>query len=226
MNGLIDPLKSVLQSDDKTMTQMAVLLYCYGFDLEGLSPLEYIDDWLSSYSKYWIRLAIVEALYQGRYKAISVDHLLRLWKRRGQPTFHFPHEFERLVCRNLVLSTATVDKIKSEPSTTDSTNSQEMIPPNQLDHNNDRKEPIQSTTENLTEEVSTSFQSISHTPDFSSPIINDNDGTSQMSLSPQEDSSWQMKSDGSIHKFVPHSDSSLLYSKLRAVVHQEFAQQT
>jgi hypothetical protein len=46
-------------------------------------------------------MAILEALYQGRYKVISVEEILKIWHRRGHPTFHFTGEFERLVCKNL-----------------------------------------------------------------------------------------------------------------------------
>jgi len=57
---------------------------------------------LPIYSLNWIRMAILEALYQGRYKVISVEEILKIWQRRGHPTFHFTGEFERLVCKNLL----------------------------------------------------------------------------------------------------------------------------
>ncbi|MDX2097883.1 MAG: hypothetical protein SFW36_08910 [Leptolyngbyaceae cyanobacterium bins.59] len=49
----------------------------------------------------WIRPAVIEALYQGRYKAISVTQLLTFWQRREQPLCHFSHEFERIICSAL-----------------------------------------------------------------------------------------------------------------------------
>ena len=57
-------------------------------------------EWLTKYPGYWLRLAVVEALYQGRYKAVSVGQLLSMWHRIGQPLYHFNREFERLVCNN------------------------------------------------------------------------------------------------------------------------------
>ncbi|NJO19488.1 MAG: hypothetical protein HC838_04685, partial [Spirulinaceae cyanobacterium RM2_2_10] len=53
------------------------------------------------YHPTWIRAAAIEALYLGRYKAVSVAQILEIWERRGQPTPHFNGDFERLICRKL-----------------------------------------------------------------------------------------------------------------------------
>ncbi len=76
----------------------AALLTHYSFDLGGYSPSELIARWQNQYPINWLHLAIIEALYQGRYKAISVQQILVLWQRREQATFHFNVEFENLVC--------------------------------------------------------------------------------------------------------------------------------
>ncbi|NJP11173.1 MAG: hypothetical protein HC866_18260 [Leptolyngbyaceae cyanobacterium RU_5_1] len=76
----------------------AELLHYYGFELDGYTVEEQLCSWLEHYSTQWITMAIIEALYQGRYKAISVGQILVLWQRRGQPLCHFNHEFERLIC--------------------------------------------------------------------------------------------------------------------------------
>jgi hypothetical protein len=76
----------------------AELLTHYSFDLGGFTAERLIDYWLREYPVNWLRSALVEALYQGRYKAVSVTQILTLWKRRGQPLHHFNHEFERMVC--------------------------------------------------------------------------------------------------------------------------------
>lgn len=78
-----------------------VLIENYGFELNGETPQELAMRWLEEYEAHWVRLAIIEALYLGRYKAFSVEQILNLWARRGQPKFHFTHEFERLICRRL-----------------------------------------------------------------------------------------------------------------------------
>lgn len=77
------------------------LLHHYGFDLGGCLLSQLLIDWQQHYPTAWIRLATIEALYQGRYKAISVEQILAMWQRRSQPLPHFNHDFERLVCDNL-----------------------------------------------------------------------------------------------------------------------------
>ncbi|MEG4940156.1 hypothetical protein [Microcoleus sp. F4-D5] len=80
--------------------QAAALLVHYGFDLGGKKAEKLAGEWLTKYPGYWLRLAVIEALYQGRYKAVSVGQLLSMWHRIGQPLYHFNREFERLVCNN------------------------------------------------------------------------------------------------------------------------------
>ena len=80
--------------------QAAALLVHYGFDLGGKKAEKLAGEWLTKYPGHWLCLAVVEALYQGRYKAVSVGQLLSMWHRIGQPLYHFNREFERLVCNN------------------------------------------------------------------------------------------------------------------------------
>ncbi|MCU0548364.1 MAG: hypothetical protein MUC48_03360 [Leptolyngbya sp. Prado105] len=79
-------------------THVVDLLVHYGFDLGGKRARQLVDFWQANYSANWVRWAVIEALYQGRYKAISVEQILQLWQRRQQPCYHFNYEFERLVC--------------------------------------------------------------------------------------------------------------------------------
>lgn len=74
------------------------LLKRYSFDLDEAMLDRLVDFWLNHYPTQWVRLAVIEALYQGRYKAISVEQILNLWQRRGRVLHHFNHEFERVVC--------------------------------------------------------------------------------------------------------------------------------
>jgi lipopolysaccharide export system protein LptA len=71
------------------------LLKHYGF--EGALTAKQLTDQWQQYPSNWVRLAMIEALYQGRYKAVSVEKILAAWQRRGQPLYHFDQEFERLV---------------------------------------------------------------------------------------------------------------------------------
>ncbi len=76
----------------------AALLVHYSFDLSGHSASELVNRWQNQYPLDWLHLAVIEALYQGRYKGISVQQILAFWLRRGQATYHFNMEFERLIC--------------------------------------------------------------------------------------------------------------------------------
>ena len=223
VSSSINFVESVLQSNDKTITKMAGLLYCYGFDLQGRSPVEYINHWLISCPRYWVRLAIVEALYQGRYKAISVDHILRLWKRRGHPTFHFPHEFERLICRNVFVRKASADTIRSQSSIAKFQKTEKVDQPDKKDP---RDQPLKSPNFSETQEVNQFLQNIPQKSESFPLTINSNSETLKKELSVDELVPLNVKSERSIHQFIPHSDSSQLYIKLRAAVHQELAQQT
>ena len=79
----------------------ADLLHHYSFELAGYSVVQQLEIWSEYYPVEWLPIAIIEALYQGRYKAFSVEQILNLWERRKQPVYHFNHEFERLVCSKL-----------------------------------------------------------------------------------------------------------------------------
>ncbi len=103
------------------------LLTHYSFDLGGCSAKMLIERWLKNYSDRWIYLAVIEALYQGRYKANSVEQILAIWQRKGQAYFRFNHEFERLVCgdfanvwRKLDRPTLESDRTSEEKNTAQS----------------------------------------------------------------------------------------------------------
>jgi hypothetical protein len=83
---------------DSAAACAAAVLIHYSFDLGGNQVQELVDRWLDRYPANWVRLAAIEALYQGRYKAVSIGHILASWNRRHHPFYHFNHEFERLVC--------------------------------------------------------------------------------------------------------------------------------
>ena len=79
--------------------QAAVLLENYRFELGNYEASQWVTLWLEFYRPSWIRDAVVEALYQGRYKSVSVRQILELWHRRGQPIRHVTYEFEAAICR-------------------------------------------------------------------------------------------------------------------------------
>jgi len=87
--------------------EASALMKYYGFDLSDQTSEQIVAEWLKQYQADWVFLAILEALYQGRYKAISVQQILIYWQRRGQPIYHFTADFQRLICyrcpQNLLL---------------------------------------------------------------------------------------------------------------------------
>ncbi len=111
----------------ETSASLAIaLLTHYSFDLSGHNASELVEGWQKQYPHSWLHLAVIEALYQGRYKAISVQQILTLWQRRGQATFHFNIEFETLICSKFPESLTSVPSPPLLPA-------KKYIPPQQGD---------------------------------------------------------------------------------------------
>ncbi|WP_404788189.1 hypothetical protein [Altericista sp. CCNU0014] len=68
---------------------------------QPLTKSKVLGQWLRAYPEQWVRWALIESLYQGRYKTYSVEQILAMWHRRGQPTYHFNDEFETMICHNV-----------------------------------------------------------------------------------------------------------------------------
>lgn len=94
-------MTELTQDLDLSLDQTLSLIDSYDFDLGGDDAEKLLEYWLDLYHASWIRLATIEALYLGRYKAISIEHILSVWLRLGTPNTHFTYEFERLICRKL-----------------------------------------------------------------------------------------------------------------------------
>ncbi|MGF1487195.1 MAG: hypothetical protein ACFBSE_08785 [Prochloraceae cyanobacterium] len=88
-------------TQDSIVLQTIALLSYYSFEIKEKPPDRIVEKWLEQYTPLWLRLATIEALYLGRYKAVSVEHILTSWLRKGNPSYHFNHDFERLICRRL-----------------------------------------------------------------------------------------------------------------------------
>lgn len=86
---------------DLAVAQILALMSSYSFETNQNSVEEIVRQWQKHYSVHWIYLATIEALYLGRYKAISVEQIMYSWSRMGQPKTHFGGEFERLISRKL-----------------------------------------------------------------------------------------------------------------------------
>ncbi|MBE9158636.1 hypothetical protein IQ265_17620 [Nodosilinea sp. LEGE 06152] len=79
------------------------LLTSYSFEAEPYPTKAIVANWLAEFGPVWVSHAITEALYQGRYKLISIDQILKLWQRRGQPIRHFNREFESIILGQTLL---------------------------------------------------------------------------------------------------------------------------
>jgi hypothetical protein len=106
-------------TQDLSLAQARSLIDSYAFDLGRDRAEKLLEYWLDMYHANWIRLATIEALYLGRYKAISIEQILNVWLRIGTPNPHFTYEFERLICRKLPkhlcdLSDLTTSSVKSD----------------------------------------------------------------------------------------------------------------
>ena len=80
-----------------------------------------VEQWLQEFDLVWISHAVTEALYQGRYKLVSIEQILRLWQRRGHPIRHFNREFETLILGQTLLCC---------PEAPDPEVSKTLLPPN------------------------------------------------------------------------------------------------
>lgn len=90
------------------INQTIALINYYSFDLGEYTAKELIIKWSKKCPHYWLPLAVIEAIYQGRLKAISVQQILNLWNRHGYPSYHFSAEFERLISNNIVSTWAEI----------------------------------------------------------------------------------------------------------------------
>ena len=104
-------------NQDLSIAQALSLIDSYAFDVGTTRPEELLQSWLNVYHASWIRLATIEALYLGRYKTISIEHILNVWLRLGSPNTHFTHEFERLICRKLPKHLIEVHDFADESAT-------------------------------------------------------------------------------------------------------------
>jgi len=98
---MTESLLNALERPEKATAIAARLLRHYSFELGHNSVEQLLAYWAEQFTAAWVLLAVIEAMYQGRYKAISVEQILALWQRRGKPLPHFNRDFEQLVSQKL-----------------------------------------------------------------------------------------------------------------------------
>jgi hypothetical protein len=203
---------------DPAAAHAIALLSHYGFELGGYATEELVARWLETYQASWVRLAVIEALFQGRYKAVSVEQILAVWARRGQPNYRFNHDFERLICRKLPQNLAEF----SEETTTH--RSQEASLPPQPAWELPPVEDKPSLSQAIAQE---------ETPPA---VPNEGDDIAQTPVPPDErlvevmhqasttyTADWS-RGEGNkqpIDRFTPPPDTSEFYRKLKAVARQQ-----
>ncbi|HEY9651440.1 MAG TPA: hypothetical protein V6C95_12305 [Coleofasciculaceae cyanobacterium] len=217
-------------TDSSAVAYAVELLSRYGFELRGYTAQELVNLWLKTYQANWIRLAVIEALYQGRYKAVSVEQILTVWIRRGQPIYRFNHEFERLISRKLPQNLTAPITVSVTPQTQEY--GLPLLPPSAS--NTSGEEAAQpATIECETSELESRAEPeyLSPTPQITEDVkeepIQPDKQPIEVSISHQtrlvHDANWSRyeTSKQPIHQFIPPPDSSDFYLKLKAVVEQE-----
>lgn len=212
---------------DSAVAYAVALLSHYKFELRGYTPEELVNLWLEKYQANWVRLGVIEALYQGRYKAVSVEQILAVWARRGQPIFRFNHEFERLISRKLPQSlTAPLnaesvdlsDKYSLPPLAASFPDTLDERPIGEAMEQNPAQTDRQSTSPPATTAIEEDLVDQSVNSDNLLPEVLTNVGSS---LTYDADWSRCEVNKPPIHQFTPPPDSSGFYLKLKAVVQQQ-----
>ncbi len=230
---------------DSTISYAVALLKHYGFELRGYTAEELINLWLRNYPANWVRLAVIEALYQGRYKAVSVEQFLAVWARRGQPIYRFNHEFERLISRKLPQNLAAfpnrrLTNQKPEPSLLPLTPSFPNLPEEARCVSAEGLSPRRERRGEREESSAISHASSAPTDQQETPPLATKPKEELTETSIEEDDQPQESlTDGGanssyeadwsrceakknpIHQFTPPPDSSDFYLKLKAVVVQQ-----
>ena len=192
------------------------LLANYSFDLGRYTAAELVNQWLSSYPANWVLLAAIEALYQGRYKAKSVEQILTIWMRRQQPLYHFNYEFERLICSKLLAHLIDQSEDESVASSQPATNL--SVAPAKIATRTPTKEAFQYASPfDAMSGATTNVDSTSNIvlPQQAEPNIASNSTNTERRIS--TDDTWASSKIGPIDKFEPTEVDPYLYTKLKTL---------
>lgn len=221
--------------------QLCKLLKEYSFDVEAHMTEAVIEAWLQEFDLIWISHAITEALYQGRYKLVSVEQILRLWQRRGHPIRHFNREFETIILGQSLLCYPQATQSAEPRALLPKTGATEQSADAEILQNPDPRQ-LSSSLSTLPPELDPESATVSEdSPQF--PISEDLRQTSEnqphhdQSLQPGNLTSWfhsqmpvpEFREVDSAHSgtlyhsepippFVPKQEVSTMHQRLRAVV--------
>jgi hypothetical protein len=195
---MTDPTDPTIQA---VINQTVALILYYGFETGEATAVELVTSWLEVYQAIWVRFAVVEALYQGRYKAVSIEQILTFWIRRGQPTYHFNHEFESLVCRKIPLfptgkeQREQIDRILAVA----------------------RAAPLNEGTLASQDHLEDFLQAEQHLQDLSNVDCAPDEPDEEKKVAIAIESTPPKPHHRPIHKFTPSQDSSEFYHKLKSI---------
>ena len=198
-------------TQDLSLAQAHSLIDSYAFDLYGDDTEQLLQSWLNKYHASWIRLATIEALYLGRYKAISIEHILNVWSRIGSPNPHFSYEFERLICRKLPKHLSNLSNLTGNTSKTPTQLSDRHGDDVELEIKN--KAIAKSTLPAIEQDEALNVEQAFQQPKQSErniPII-----SALRGFSPQTDWSEFTVGQTTIHQFIPLPDVSSFFNKLK-----------
>lgn len=208
-----------MTAQDSTIMQTIALLICYGFEIKGKTSEQIVNYWLTKYTPNWLRLATIEALYLGRYKAVSVEQILSIWLRKGTPLYHFNHDFERSICRKLPTHLQTIPR-NSEHNDRNGNNHKKFL---QLAPTANKQTPLKTANslqknsarltvcqENLTKEITTTNYQLA-----GAKVALETKPQKTIAYTPN----WAATNGDrkSIDRFMPLPDRSQFYLKLKAV---------
>lgn len=217
-------------TQDLSMAQALSLIDSYAFDLGGDDAEQILRYWLNLYRASWIRLATIEALYLGRYKAISIEHILSVWLRLGTPNTHFTYEFERLICRKLPkhlsdLSDLTISTTKMATINLDQPNYQQNHQKSALKTSvkSVRQVDTEQSKTNITKSDILSLQAA--LPKRNSSRQTKVSLISALGFSSQPDWSEFTGGNKMIHQFIPLPDVSSFFNKLKTFGEEKLERQ-
>ena len=213
-------------ASERDLEHAKLLLAEYSFDLSGFRVGELMAIWQEhlQIEASWIRAAVLEALYQGRYKAFSVEQILQGWKRRGHPVRHFNSEFERVVFGPIdpIISkyAPLTGRRPSELMAPQSTTRQPTLPPTT---SRETVEPPAATPAEMSPETTDSVD-----PSEPNAAEEPNPLTAPSESSLVADSATEPSTDlpqpaslfhqpEPIQKFIPQLESSEFYHRLQSV---------
>lgn len=223
------------QTTDLAIAYAIALLSHYKFELRGYKAEELVNLWLRNYPANWVRLGVIEALYLGRYKAVSVEQILAVWGRRGQPIYRFTHEFERLISRKLPQNLTTplnasstqvnqeVNLPQVNPASSELINElisvKEEASTSLLEEN--AQEDASTVQQDTLPPATTSLEDLTEIPvESDAPVLQ---FMRNVGATPSYNADWSRceVSKQPIDQFTPPPDASGFYLKLKAVLQQQ-----